>query len=182
LRAITAASPTTAALVSTAIKILEVRKDTADPGGFASSSWPRMAGRAALTNAHRPDLEDAWVTDALVHESIHALLNMVEPLYPLYRLRSAAFEFGANSPWSGRFLKMHSYVHACFVWFGLWCFWSLAVERATVPVEIGEPFRDRARQGLEQGNLLAALGEGKNFLTDEVIHAVHTIEHIVARS
>jgi hypothetical protein len=175
-------NPTTSITVRRALKVIRVRKDATDPFAFSSSSWPQVTGLAALVNAHRPEINDDWVTDALVHEAIHSLLNMAELGAPLYRSQAAANEYRAVSPWSGRVLKMHSYVHACFVWFGLWCFWSLAEESGALEASAAEPFRCRAHRGFQGGDLLTALGEGRQFLSDEVVDAIDTIQQIVSRA
>lgn len=56
-------------------------------------------------NAH---LELATVSlwgDALVHEAIHALLDMVEVMDPFYVDKQEVVKFSMTSPWSGRVLQ-----------------------------------------------------------------------------
>lgn len=95
------------------------RQPTATP--FLSGSRAELVGQAALANPHRASILD--LADALVHESVHAFLyalEYVEPLYTTKRDRGPT----VISPWTGRILSGHSYVHACFVWFALLNFWT----------------------------------------------------------
>jgi hypothetical protein len=45
---------------------------------------------------------------------------------PFVRDMEAAWSVKTPSPWTGFELDLHAYIHASFVWFGLFRFWSLA--------------------------------------------------------
>jgi hypothetical protein len=129
----------------------------------------------ALTNIHRRDLDPAWLMDALVHESIHSLLYNVESLEPFYVSANSQVAFTAESPWTGKKLYLHSFVHACFVWFGLWSFWSVATDSGhcrTLPTDF---FRDRSRRGFGV-DLLARLGAGREEVSQHVLQAIARME------
>ena len=165
-------------MISQVLRAIVFRQDQADPRGFSSSSWPGKIGTIGIINAHRGDLDDAWLIDALIHECIHSLLYMVEIFEPFYMSADAPTMYRSISPWSGKLLYLHSYVHACFVWFGLWCFWSLALESGFSSGREIEFFRDRAQHGFE-ADILERLGSGREGITEQVQQAISTMREIV---
>jgi HEXXH motif-containing protein len=159
-----------------ALQTVLLRK-VADQGSFASSSWPDRPGVIGIVNAHRPDLPGERLVDALVHESIHSLLYLVEAREPFYLSSVARRAYTARSPWTGRDLSLHSYVHACFVWFGLWNFWRQASRDAEAAI-IQNELANRARGGFRP-RLLAALGDGETLVAPAVRGAVAAMEACV---
>lgn len=118
-------NPVAGATIRTCTQLVRVRRGDARPEMTSSFSSRLMIGRVGLMNAHCPD---RWTvadfTDALLHESIHSYVYKIELTSPLYVDPVSAQEKKGVSPWSGRELQIHSYVHACFVWYGLYSFWS----------------------------------------------------------
>jgi hypothetical protein len=169
-------------MIQRILRMIVIRKDKGESSKFSSSSWPGLVGTIALTNAHHSDIEDARIIDAIVHESIHSLLYIVEYFEPFYNSDSVRLAFKAVSPWSGSTLYLHSYVHACFVWFGLWCFWSLAIETGQFSKASVGFFQDRSCQGFLGQNVLAYLGDGQFQITETVRSAIRTMQEIVIRS
>ena len=49
-----------------------------------------------------------------------AKMELADGLFSTYR---KAQGIAAISPWSNWRLPLRTFVHACFVWFGLWHFW-----------------------------------------------------------
>jgi hypothetical protein len=98
-----------------------------------------------------------WTTgaicDAIVHEAIHALVYRLEIIIPLFTDSAAAAAARAESPWSGRSLDLLSLVHACFVWFGLWTFWTIRPHAMPEAIEL----RNRAEHGFLGAPLSARL-------------------------
>lgn len=86
---------------------------------LSSSSVSDVPGRTILINAHRSEPER--LCEALVHEAIHAFLSFIELSAPFMSVQGGTAL--VRSPWSGRELPPHAFVHACFVWFGLLHFW-----------------------------------------------------------
>jgi HEXXH motif-containing protein len=163
-------------LLRHALQTVLLRK-VADQGSFASSSWPDRPGVIGIVNAHRPDLVREWLIDALVHESIHSLLYLIEAREPFYLSSDARQACIARSPWSGRSLSLHSYVHACFVWFGLWNFWHQAPRSCQTTVARTR-LEDRARRGFRP-RLLSALADGESLVAPAVHCAVTEMEDTV---
>jgi HEXXH motif-containing protein len=175
------ASEAAADLIESVIQVVILRQDGADPTGFGSSSWPGRAGLMALTNFQRHDLNDGWRADALVHESVHSLLYMIECHESFYTSETAGLGYHAVSPWSGKALHLHSFVHACFVWFGLWCFWDGAAASRCFADSTVDFFRSRARRGFNK-DLLSRLGAGRHEVVLPVREAIGRIETIVGES
>lgn len=169
-------------MIQQVLEVILIQKDDADANGFSSSSWPSLIGKMALTNPHRSNLDDTWIIDALVHESIHSFLYRIECFETFYTSTSALLAYKAVSPWSGKTLYLHSYVHACFVWFGLWCFWSLAAESEDFPGVQIEFFRERSRRGFLKQDVLANLGTGQKLITEPIRLSIESIQKIALHS
>ena len=125
-------SPRVAHFVAEFNKVLVLQKDDESPQQFASGSNGHYIGRSFLANPHLPQVCEVHVADAVVHEGIHALLYMQEQADPW--LSDPALKRSpprVRSPWSGSSLTLPSFLQACFVWYGLLHFWSLALSAAT---------------------------------------------------
>jgi hypothetical protein len=73
-----------------------------------------------------PGIRPSDLAEALVHESIHAIIDTIE----LRKSLLLAKDFQTpemRSPWTGRVLDTNTYIQACFIWYGLWNFWLKAV-------------------------------------------------------
>ena len=142
----------------------------------AGASTRRLTGRVLVTNAHTDVWEPARLADTLVHEAIHSVIYKLELAVPLFSDESAALSLNAVSPWSGRTLNLHSFVHACFVWYGLCRFWSLDTEG------VGAFFHERARKGFAKRSPLDAIDkEGRKILHPYICSAMASM-HANARS
>jgi hypothetical protein len=158
-------------MITQVLRVVAARKDLKDPRGFSSSSWSGWVGLIAVTNGHRRDLDEAWIADSLVHESIHSFLYMVESFEPFYASTEASRGWRTESPWSGKMLYLHSYVHACFVWFGLLSFWNQARDSELFTASTVKFFRQRARCGFG-ADTLERLGAGINDVSNPVRQAI----------
>ncbi|MFE5026282.1 HEXXH motif-containing putative peptide modification protein [Streptomyces sp. NPDC056656] len=106
-------------LITKGVRVISLRREA--QGNTSSSSWPLFPGYLRLWNAAGAD--PLWLVDTILHEAIHSLLYMVEAGEKWFTDPDPR-RSGKVSPWSGRNLPLHSFVHACFVWFGLMSFWS----------------------------------------------------------
>lgn len=120
-----AMSPCAATMVHNAVQVLQIGRLTNSPSATGSCSWRELIGAVGLANPDGPRWNPARVAEALIHESIHQTIYKLELTGELFTDLRAASTLSAVSPWSGRNLRMTSFVHACFVWFGLWHFWRL---------------------------------------------------------
>lgn len=112
-------------LVKSSISVLAVGEDHSRPEMTGSASWALEIGVTGLINLMSGKWHVAKIANGLVHEAIHGLLYKIELAFPFYD-PEAATQVKVVSPWSQRTLQLHSFVHACFVWYGLWNFWRLA--------------------------------------------------------
>jgi hypothetical protein len=153
-------SPRVAAFVSTFNKVLVLQKDTESLFKFASGSNGHYIGRSFLANPHLPGVDEALIADAIVHEGIHGLLYMQEQTEPWFPDPAAKRSLPrVTSAWTGSSLSLASFLQACFVWYGLLHFWSLALTskafdnnsalkrfRLSVCGFLGKPLRGRVSQ------------------------------------
>lgn len=169
LEQITRISPTARTAVEALVQVISLVRVPPKRGTQSFSNKP-VIGRMGLANAN----SDWWsvnkIADAIVHEAIHALIYKIELTNSLYLDDSIEFEsFTAVSPWSGRTLPLHSFVHACFVWFGLWSFWGLASPEEYDAAEL----RSRAARGFLTGHPLSCIPDAaRDRIRPEVLHAI----------
>jgi hypothetical protein len=110
-----------------------VRRTDAIASATSSSNRDHV-GVCVLTNMHLAAEPTLSCVEALVHEAIHQHLYRLESAQgPLCSL-DASRRF--RSPWSGNRIPLHSFVHACFVYFGLLGLWSRYAVAATSPADI----------------------------------------------
>ena len=124
--------PPAATFVRRTMRRLVLRLDEGRPG-FASNSPQGLVGLAILSNGHLPMVDDIVVVEALVHETIHGFVGMSEAIGLAGRrpderwLNDDRFYEGFSctvSPWTGTSLDLPTYLHACFVWWGLLHLWG----------------------------------------------------------
>jgi HEXXH motif-containing protein len=125
LRAIAGIAPEAAWFVNRFTKVLIVQRNLEEPSEFTSGSNGLYIGRTFLANAHLASVTVERLADALVHEAVHALLYMDE-LETRWLTAGSGHDAYVRSPWSGRDLLLRQFLQACFVWYGLACFWSRA--------------------------------------------------------
>jgi hypothetical protein len=108
--------------------------------GVGSTSQPRFPGRVLVRGIERSS--PASIASALIHESIHQLLYILEWGGEFVMPPAQSEEKPkVQSLWTGRDLVLHSFIHACFVWYGLARFWSLptvseAFEKGDIDTEL----------------------------------------------
>jgi hypothetical protein len=150
---IRARAPVAAQLVAQAIVLVQLRRDDANPEFFTSASCNTHVGRAILINPHLRRNDVASLANALVHEAIHAILYMFEQDAPLLpRIDPKAPGYLVRSAWTGNALHLHTYLHAGFVWFGLFHFWTIALRDQ--PRRGGHAHLERARAGFLRPEVL----------------------------
>lgn len=125
------ASPAAGAFSKQFIKVLALQQDDAE-SSFAAYSTQQYPGRAVISN---PQLVDAaQIAEAIVHEAMHALLYMLVQTYP-WGVEDPLYDDRPKvaSPWTGKMLPISTYLHACFVWYGILHFWSRALATEAFP-------------------------------------------------
>ncbi len=85
---------------------------------FHSGSRKEYPGKVAVLNAQLAT--EVEMTEAVIHEAIHSILYKIELFEEFYLVDPSRVHM--QSPWTNRKLRLHSFTHACFVWFALNCF------------------------------------------------------------
>jgi|HubBroStandDraft_2_1064218.scaffolds.fasta_scaffold00045_8 hypothetical protein len=146
---ISSVSHSAAALIRGFVRVLVVRKQANKRTSWGSSSEPPYIGRVFLRNAETVNI--AAIANGLVHESIHQILSTIELSQTF--VKPGAKEPQVRSPWTGRELGLRTYLHACFVWYGLARFWWMAIKgQSPFPREDAEVQLRRALSGFRQAN------------------------------
>lgn len=162
------------ALIEVCARVVVMRKSPTKL--FYSFSSCYSVGRIAFVN---PQLvSESVIADALVHEAIHAYLYMHDPT-PLWGLKPDVRDepSGVQSPWSGRALPLCTFLHACFVWYGLFFFWAQVMRS---PSDESHLRIARASSGFMKGPLLDQLGpDSKRSVRHEVHDALAEMQHNV---
>lgn len=147
LQGIGAVSETALLMVNTFVRVIVLRCHTTDH--FGSSSSRDYPGRVLLRCPEDASVER--ISSALIHEAIHQVLYVLE--YEGHFARNANREEPlVYSAWTGRKLPLHSYIHACFVWYGLARFWSRALSFGIYGVRRAERELERALSGFHAEN------------------------------
>ncbi len=115
-------SEATAYLIKQHVKVIIPLK-TAERGS-GSTSQPRFPGRVLLRGIEVSSL--GGLASGLVHEAMHQVLYILEWAGPFVVEDPDMRAARVKSEWTGRDLPLHSYIHACFIWYGLSTFWTRA--------------------------------------------------------
>jgi hypothetical protein len=101
-----------------------------------SSATSRLAlGRPVLRNAHLPSASPELIADALIHETVHTIMDHVELTCPVAPGEDQFRDTTLCSGWTGRQLDLNTFVHACLVWFALFHLWLGALHSGAIEVE-----------------------------------------------
>jgi hypothetical protein len=102
---------------------------------FNSATTRLAVGRPVFRNAHLPGASPELLADALVHETVHTVLDHIELTCPLvtdeYRFAGATIASG----WTGKELDLNTFIHACMVWFANFHVWLNAARFGAIDFE-----------------------------------------------
>jgi len=178
-REISATSKLVADFVSNFVQVIVLQNDDTR-AKFSSGSNRRYIGGVVIKNPHSECASAIKLAEAMVHEATHALLYMALYTVPWGADNNHAY---ANlgrivSPWTGAQLKASSFVQACFVWYGLLHFWSLALRLQTVEgMDEARRCMARALSGFVGSPLLDNLcSEDRKIVRDDVSNAIETMQ------
>jgi len=153
-------------LITRFVKVIVLRKHTSE--GHSSSSMRTYPGRVLLRNPQAAD--SSRLASSLIHEAIHHTLYVVE-YSGEFVMRGFQGET-IRSPWTGNNIPVHSYLHACFVWYGLASFWRLPAAAEIFPASSAQRELRRALSGFQRGNPLDALHPYAQEIRPEALKAV----------
>jgi len=117
---------------------------------FVCGSNYNYMGRLLIVN---PELaKDEDLIDALVHESIHFLLDMIDEIngWIPEEINTNAQLIKMESKWSGRPLALRTFLHAIFVWYGLFNLWIYALRNELYDKEYALDKLAFIRKGFEK--------------------------------
>jgi hypothetical protein len=111
-------------LIIQIVKVISLRKDKSNLTSFGSSSWPHSPGLIGIINIDNFDISKEKIISSIIHETIHSYLYYIEIFYPFCSDVNRYYNLKAKSPWTGRVIPIASFIHACFVWYGIYHFWK----------------------------------------------------------
>ena len=114
--------------ISKILNVIVFKKRDQESGKrhFICGSNYNYFGRLLIVNGELAKKEE--IVDSLVHETIHFVLDMIDELghWIPTEINTNEQKYSFNSKWSGRELSMRTFLHAVFVWYGLFKLWVFA--------------------------------------------------------
>jgi hypothetical protein len=179
VEAMGASCPEALDTVSRFSRALVIRKDAGPACNFFPSSTRMCIGRPVFRNPHLPGIRLSDLAEALVHESIHAIIDTME----LRKSLLLAKDFQRPempSPWTGRVLDTNTYIQACFIWYGLWNFWLRAIPTDAFPYQDVLNRLQQASKGFAAQDVVEPLAD--RGVRDEVLEALRQAQSDVHSS
>jgi len=164
------------------VEVVAIRAEIEEPTIFSSGTFSRHIGLVLLTNAHLPNVDRALLMNALVHEAIHCILFIHEVIRAPFLLQGPLAAQTVISPWSGAALRLHSYIEACFVWFGLFWLWTRFPARSLAERERSDQLRARAFAGFKHRPVTRILANERENIARHVWDALESIESRICDS
>jgi hypothetical protein len=178
-------------------QVIVVRSDPSRPDFYTSASSTLCLGRAVMRNPFVTDASPSEVVDGLVHEAIHCICDLTEINDgPWLAGGKDAYHVKVASPWTERQLDIHTYLQACWVWYGLWHFWAQAIKTEAVATDAGLRCLGRAFRGFAGGAASTRILPHRALIDPAVFDAIdgaqaallrrmadwqHALEDVVAR-
>lgn len=146
---------------------------------FSSASLFPYIGRSLLINADRAG--SSQIIDALVHESIHSMLYMIDAIKKWMPANAIINKVGPviPSPWTGRLLNPGNFCQAIFVWYGLFNFWQFALSNHLYDQGYGEKRIATIEKGFEKVEIDLMNKKFQLQLNDEVLETVEAVKAAV---
>jgi hypothetical protein len=179
VEAMRASCPEALNTVSRFSRALVIRKDPGPTRNFFPSSTRMCIGRPVFRNPDLPGLRLSDLAEALVHESIHAIIDTIELRKSL--LLAKDFETPEmRSPWTGRILDTNTYIQACFIWYGVWNFWLKATATNAFPYQDVVYRLRQSSKGFAAQDVVKPLAD--RGVRDEVLEALRDAQSDVRSS
>ena len=163
-------------MVTTIIEVLAFRRESVEATAFYSSTFVGWPGLVRFTNAHLPDADTAAILEALVHEAIHCILHVHEEIEGTFLRSSEAAQRTMISPWTGAKIRLHSYIHACVVWYGIYWLWSREWFGCGIPQRRLAMLKARAHRGFKNRPVRMGLAPFNSLVTDSIRELLQEIE------
>ena len=175
-----AVSSGTRAFVTTFNRVVIVQPNPDGGKRFSSGSTRRFIGRSTLGN---PDtVSPAEIASALIHEGIHSLLYM-QSISDEWVSAGIDPALRVTSPWTHVALEIEPFLQACFVWYGLLHFWSLASATGVFSDEDVNTWIERCAAGFLSGSLVDVARTAGDAITPRVLTTIDALQQrIVERT
>ncbi|MDB5662989.1 MAG: hypothetical protein JWN59_1327 [Sphingomonas bacterium] len=158
-------------------RVIVVRSDPSAPGFYTSASSTLSLGRAVVRNPFVVAATPSELADGLVHEAIHCVCDLSEIHDGRWLVGDRdVYHNRLPSPWTGRSLDLHTYLQACWVWFGLWHFWAQALEADAIEAADGLRCVGRAYQGFAGGEAVERLAPYRAMIRHDLADALGTAQ------
>lgn len=161
-------------LIRRFVSVVVPRTNPSRPHSSGASSTPSHIGRLLIRNCHLMSV--GGLIDSLVHEAIHALLFVIEICEPFITDMSANQIF-VRSPWSNNLLPVQTYLHACFVWYGLANFWAHAEVSGLLRPDSATNYRTIAMSGYQSVNPVDALLPHRHLVRSTILDVVGSLQN-----
>lgn len=173
LRRIERVSAATADLIKQHIKVIIPLK-AEDRGETGSTSQPRYPGRVLLRGVEHGFF--GWLASALVHEAMHQVLYILEWAAPFTVGDTDVKATQIVSGWTGRDLPPHSYIHACFIWYGVSMFWIRARSSDAFDAKLIERQLAKSMAGFLDQNPVERLAPCSGMVRFDVVKTAGTLQ------
>jgi hypothetical protein len=172
---VTVISREAAALIQRFVKVIVLRKDSIRHQSYSSSSSPSHIGRVFLRNPQNIELEE--LVETMLHEAIHQILSVMEH-FEAFVGKGTTPVRTVNSPWTGKELPLISYVHACFVWFGVLQFWRAAAASHEFTCDAVQSRIRRALVGFEDRQHVERLAVHQDVVSPSLMNVIKSLEAV----
>jgi hypothetical protein len=71
---------------------------------------------------------------------------------------------------------LYTFLQACFVWFGLWTFWSTPKAQELFPAALVAKYVARARKGFEENRVIANVMKFKDALRPGLLNELESMQ------
>jgi len=135
LREIQHTSNTYYALIEAYARVIIIRKNSMDM--IASEQVSDAIGEISLLNPLHSLFSNQMLMETLIHESTHNYLSTFERLEFPFIMRGSEYRHNIRptSLWSGRPIKSEPFIHAVFVYFSLFNFVKLQLDKSKKSAE-----------------------------------------------
>lgn len=161
------------------IRTIMPRPDAAS-GLFSGSSNRGHMGRMNLFNPHLDYISSHNVANSLVHESVHMILYLIEQGGRPVEDNEVLYNDFVESPWSGRKIHLLAYIHASFVWYGLYHFWSLPEVARQMEGSVRRHYLGFIVRGFERGEMLARLARFEPYIRADLMEQLVAMQRAMA--
>lgn len=111
--------------------VLQIRKNDARTYTYSTENY---TGRVFFVNPMEHYKSTLGLAGGIYHEAIHNYLYITERFQHMIKDKSYR-EQEIISPWTGNNIQTHSFMHAIFVWYGLWKLYQVTQQDSSLRAE-----------------------------------------------